>query len=48
MPRLGHIIMNTAFRMFPDSATARGDAAADETPTQDQIAISQLLHGVHL
>jgi len=48
MPRLGHIIMNTAFRMFPDSAAARGDTAAEETPTQDQIAISQLLHGVHL
>jgi NAD(P)-dependent dehydrogenase (short-subunit alcohol dehydrogenase family) len=48
MPRLGHIIMNTAFRMFPDSAAARGDAAAEEAPTQDQIAISQLLHGVHL
>ncbi len=48
MPRLGHIVMNTAFRMFPESAAARGDAAAAETPTQDQLAISQLLHGVHL
>jgi short-subunit dehydrogenase len=48
MPRLGHIVMNTAFRMFPDSAAARGDAGAGDTPTQDQIAISQLLHGVHL
>jgi NAD(P)-dependent dehydrogenase (short-subunit alcohol dehydrogenase family) len=48
MPRLGHIIMNTAFRMFPDSAASLGDAAAAETQTQAQLAISQLLHGVHL
>jgi NAD(P)-dependent dehydrogenase (short-subunit alcohol dehydrogenase family) len=48
MPRLGHIIMNTAFRMFPDSAAARGKPARDEATTPDQLAITQLLHGVHL
>ncbi|HTZ71907.1 MAG TPA: SDR family oxidoreductase [Acetobacteraceae bacterium] len=47
-PRLGHIIMNTAYRMFPESAAARGDAATAETPSQDQLAIRELLHGVHL
>jgi NAD(P)-dependent dehydrogenase (short-subunit alcohol dehydrogenase family) len=48
MPRLGHIIMNTAFRMFPDSAASRGGASRDEATTPDQMAITQLLHGVHL
>jgi short-subunit dehydrogenase len=46
LPRLGHIIMNTAFRTFPDSTDAEGTAAQAATP--DQLAISQLLHGVHL
>ena len=47
-PRLGHIIMNTAFRMFPESAAAQGKPAHDEATTPDQMAITQLLHGVHL
>jgi NAD(P)-dependent dehydrogenase (short-subunit alcohol dehydrogenase family) len=46
LPRLGHIIMNTAFRMFPDSADAKGRTA--ETTTPDQLAIRELLHGIHL
>jgi NAD(P)-dependent dehydrogenase (short-subunit alcohol dehydrogenase family) len=48
LPRLGHIIMNTAFRMFPDSAAARGEPAKPVPQTPDQLAITQLLHGVHL
>jgi NAD(P)-dependent dehydrogenase (short-subunit alcohol dehydrogenase family) len=47
-PRLGHIIMNTAFRMFPESAAAEGKPAREEATTPDQMAITQLLHGVHL
>jgi NAD(P)-dependent dehydrogenase (short-subunit alcohol dehydrogenase family) len=46
LPRLGHIVMNTAFRMFPDSTDPHGTTAA--APTPDQLAIRQLLHGVHL
>ena len=48
LPRLGHIIMNTAFRMFPDSAAATGATVDHDPQTQDQVAIAQLLHGVHL
>ena len=44
-PRIGQIIMNTSFRMFPDSAAAKGAKA--ETPTADQIAFTQLLKGLH-
>ncbi len=46
-PRIGQIIMNTSFRMFPDSAAAQGARPAHETPTADQIAFAQLLKGLH-
>jgi NAD(P)-dependent dehydrogenase (short-subunit alcohol dehydrogenase family) len=47
-PRVSQIILNTSFRMFPDSAAARGDAAAAEQPTADQVAFAKLLRGMHL
>jgi NAD(P)-dependent dehydrogenase (short-subunit alcohol dehydrogenase family) len=47
-PHLGQIVMNTSFRMFPESAAARGQATAPEQPTADQIAFTQLLRGMHL
>jgi hypothetical protein len=40
--------MNTSFRMFPDSAAARGEALGTERPTVDQVAFAQLLRGIHL
>ena len=45
-PRIGQIIMNTSFRMFPDSAAAKG-AKGTDMPTADQIAFTQLLKGLH-
>ena len=49
MPRVAQIIMNTSFRMFPDSDAAKGrkegEKPAEQTP--DQIAFQQLLRGVH-
>jgi len=47
-PRVGQIIMNTSFRMFPDSAAARGEASEAERTTADQAAFAQLLRGMHL
>ena len=47
-PRIGQIVMNTSFRMFPDSAAARGDAPGTERTTADQFAFAQLLRGIHL
>ncbi len=47
-PRTAQIIMNTSFRMFPDSAAARGETSATERPTADQVAFAQLLRGMHL
>jgi len=49
MPRVAQIVMNTSFRMFPDSDAAKGkkdgEKALEQTP--DQIAFQQLLRGVH-
>ena len=48
MPHLAQIIMNTAFRMFPDSAAATEKPGEDEIPNADQVAFTQLLRGIHL
>jgi NAD(P)-dependent dehydrogenase (short-subunit alcohol dehydrogenase family) len=49
MPRVAQVVMNTSFRMFPDSDAAKGrkdgDKPVEQTP--DQIAFQQLLRGVH-
>jgi NAD(P)-dependent dehydrogenase (short-subunit alcohol dehydrogenase family) len=48
VPRVAQIIMNTTFRMFPDSAAAQG--RKDETTpaaTADMIAVSNLMRGIH-
>jgi short-subunit dehydrogenase len=49
VPRLAQIVMNTSFRMFPDSAAAQGDKASGKAPTlnADQVAFQQLMRGIH-
>ncbi|MBL8386032.1 MAG: SDR family oxidoreductase [Burkholderiales bacterium] len=48
-PRIAQIVMNTSFRMFPDSDAAKGKdgAARPAEPTADQVAFQQLLKGIH-
>ncbi|MFP4208409.1 MAG: SDR family oxidoreductase [Wenzhouxiangella sp.] len=47
-PKSSEIIMNSAFRMFPDSSAARGDKdAGNERPTQEQVAFASLMRGIH-
>jgi len=48
-PRVAHIIMNTAYRMFPESAAAMGrkEGAAEPPPTPEQIAFAQFTRGFH-
>ncbi|HJT97473.1 MAG TPA: SDR family oxidoreductase [Rhodanobacteraceae bacterium] len=48
-PRAYEIVMNTAFRLFPDSAAAKGAAGRQElaAPTSEQIAFASLMRGVH-
>jgi NAD(P)-dependent dehydrogenase (short-subunit alcohol dehydrogenase family) len=48
-PRVYEIVMNTAFRLFPDSSAAKGmqgRAEADQ-PTSEQIAVAALMRGIH-
>ena len=48
-PRVYEIVMNTAFRLFPDSHAAKGMAGRGEAPqpTSEQIAFASLMRGVH-
>ena len=47
LPRVTQILMNTTFRMFPDSAAARGDKAGKTTLSAEAIAMSQMMRGIH-
>lgn len=49
MPRVAQIVMNTSFRMFPDSAAAEHKKipGLPEMPSADQIAFSQIMRGIH-
>ncbi|MBV8464373.1 MAG: SDR family oxidoreductase [Burkholderiales bacterium] len=47
-PRVAQIVMNTAYRMFPDSSAARGSEGAQTELTADQMAFMQLMKGIHL
>ncbi len=48
-PKISEIVMNSAFRMFPDSAAAKGDATGREPTemTQEQMALASLMRGIH-
>ncbi len=47
-PKSSEIIMNSAFRMFPDSSAARGEQSGKEDqPTQEQVAFASLMRGIH-
>jgi hypothetical protein len=49
-PRAYEILMNTAFRLFPDSPAAKGmkgRAEIDQQPSSEQIAFASLMRGVH-
>jgi NAD(P)-dependent dehydrogenase (short-subunit alcohol dehydrogenase family) len=47
-PRVAQIIMNTTFRMFPDSDAAKGPKAGEKPKaTPDQIALANLMRGIH-
>jgi len=47
-PRVAQIVMNTTFRMFPDSDAAKGPKPGDKAkPSADQIAFANLMRGIH-
>jgi len=47
-PRVAQIVMNTTFRMFPDSEAAKGAKPGEEMPTAEQVTMTQIMRGLHL
>jgi hypothetical protein len=39
--------MNTTFRMFPDSAAAKGDKSGKPQLSAEAIAMAQMMKGIH-
>jgi hypothetical protein len=49
-PRITQIVMNTTFRMFPDSAAAKGDKSAkpgNAALSAEALAMAQMMRGIH-
>jgi hypothetical protein len=46
-PKIAEIIMNSAFRMFPDSAAAQGVKEGQAQASQEQLAFASLMRGIH-
>jgi NAD(P)-dependent dehydrogenase (short-subunit alcohol dehydrogenase family) len=46
-PRITQIVMNTTFRMFPDSAAAKGEKLAKPTLSPEAVAMAQMMRGIH-
>ena len=47
VPRVAQIVMNTSFRMFPDSAAAKGDKDTKYQLSAEAIAMQQMMRGIH-
>ena len=47
MPRIAQIMMNTSFRMFPDSAAAKGDKGGKPQLSAEAVAMQQMMRGIH-
>mgnify|MGYP002621655810 FL=1 len=46
-PKVVDQILHTAYKVFPDSAAARGEADPSEQASVEQIAMANLMKGVH-
>ena len=51
VPRITQILMNTTFRMFPDSAAAKGDKSGKgggkATLSPEAMAMAEMMRGIH-
>jgi len=51
VPRVAQIVMNTSFRMFPDSHAAKGAKPGDKPAKQqlsaEAVALQQMMRGIH-
>jgi NAD(P)-dependent dehydrogenase (short-subunit alcohol dehydrogenase family) len=46
-PRIAQIIMNTSFRMFPDSEAAKGEKGGKPQLSPEAVAMQQMMRGIH-
>jgi hypothetical protein len=46
-PKAVDQILSTAYKVFPDSAAARGEKDKDEHASTEQVALAHLMRGVH-
>jgi NAD(P)-dependent dehydrogenase (short-subunit alcohol dehydrogenase family) len=46
-PRIAQIVMNSSFRMFPDSDAAKGDKGGKSSLSPEAIALQQMMRGIH-
>jgi NAD(P)-dependent dehydrogenase (short-subunit alcohol dehydrogenase family) len=47
-PKLGEIVMNTGFKMFPDSAASQGKGKPDKPKVStEQVAFAAIMRGIH-
>ena len=46
-PRVTQILMNTTFRMFPDSAAAKGEKGGKPSLSPEAIAMAEMMRGIH-
>ena len=48
VPRVAQIVMNTSFRMFPDSDAAKGEKAGGKPQlSAEAVALQQMMRGIH-
>lgn len=49
VPKVGEIVMNAGYKMFPDSAAATGKGGAEEKPkvSTEQVAFAAIMSGIH-
>jgi hypothetical protein len=47
VPRVAQIVMNTSFRMFPDSSAAKGEKGARSQLSPEAVAMQQMMRGIH-
>ena len=46
-PRIAQIVMNTTFRMFPDSEAAKGEKGGKPQLSAEAVALQQMMRGIH-
>jgi hypothetical protein len=47
VPRVAQIVMNTSFRMFPDSSAAKGEKGGKPQLSAEAVAMQQMMRGIH-